>query len=296
MKKSFTYNCIIVWLLVVFLGANAWAVGKTGTIKGYVLSKVKGMPIPYANVYVLCHTNGAITKENGSYVIHNVPTGIHGVGAMCAGYKPINIYDIKVDPDEVKELEIILPRYVITDATAIQESIGVDVAATSEDFDCELVPSYSEFCVGDLLSFGVYIRNQSKETVYLVRSVPGSFEGHRYPHVIITISGPLDGIEILSKSKDDEINMLQLNDFYEVKPRCWFVPYNTDHFPRVLKYGRFSKPGVYTLNITYSTNDGDIRNWLSCYWTGTDSLRISSLFRKVPKLVIKKSIDIIVSE
>ena len=60
--------------------------GSTGTITGTVLDKGKD-PIPYANVSILGGPKmGALTDDNGNFVIPGVPVGTWQIQAAPVGY------------------------------------------------------------------------------------------------------------------------------------------------------------------------------------------------------------------
>jgi hypothetical protein len=57
-----------------------------GEIRGLLSDSRTGQPLPYANVVVLGTKLAAITQEDGSYVIRNVPPGTQEVQASYVGY------------------------------------------------------------------------------------------------------------------------------------------------------------------------------------------------------------------
>jgi hypothetical protein len=59
----------------------------TGTIRGRVTDSANGSPLAYANVSILGTAFGAPTNSDGTYVISNVPTGVHTVQAAYMGYE-----------------------------------------------------------------------------------------------------------------------------------------------------------------------------------------------------------------
>ncbi|MGV6845168.1 MAG: carboxypeptidase-like regulatory domain-containing protein, partial [Lutibacter sp.] len=58
----------------------------TGTIKGKIIDKQTRANLPFVNVIVIGSTVGAITDENGFFVIKNVPLGYEKVQASFIGY------------------------------------------------------------------------------------------------------------------------------------------------------------------------------------------------------------------
>ena len=65
---------------------SAFAQSGTGTIKGTVKDD-EGTPLAYANVVVLGTRWGAMTTNDGTYEIKNVPVGTYTVRVLMIGYE-----------------------------------------------------------------------------------------------------------------------------------------------------------------------------------------------------------------
>lgn len=85
-------------LLVVCISAAAFA-GTTGKITGVVTDKTTGKPIPGAAVSVAGTVLGALTDEDGRFVILNVPVGTYTVKAALVGYTAVNDVNVGVSVD-----------------------------------------------------------------------------------------------------------------------------------------------------------------------------------------------------
>ncbi len=95
--------------LVSALALTPWAhaqapppTGGTGRIAGKVVERGKD-PIAYANVVVLGTKLGAMTDENGSFVIVGVPVGTWQVQAQAIGYEK-QVHSVQVNAGQTAEL------------------------------------------------------------------------------------------------------------------------------------------------------------------------------------------------
>ncbi len=76
---------VLVCVLVLAVGLPAFGQG-SGTVKGKILDRHTGDPLPGAHVVVVGTSLGAATNLDGSYVIHAVPAGVCKVKASYIGY------------------------------------------------------------------------------------------------------------------------------------------------------------------------------------------------------------------
>jgi hypothetical protein len=90
-----------------------------GEIRGLLSDSRTGQPLSYANVVVLGTKLGAISQEDGSYVIRNVPPGTHEVQASYVGYASLGQHlgvsagsqaraDFVLDQERFTEKEILV--------------------------------------------------------------------------------------------------------------------------------------------------------------------------------------------
>lgn len=89
------------WLLsfaVLLLAVAAWA-GTTGKISGVVIDKATGTPIPGAAISIVGTSWGALSNEEGRYVILNIPVGTYALKASIVGYTAIDVTNVGVNVD-----------------------------------------------------------------------------------------------------------------------------------------------------------------------------------------------------
>ncbi|GAB4320310.1 MAG: hypothetical protein Kow0074_10540 [Candidatus Zixiibacteriota bacterium] len=86
--------CLLVACVAVV--ANA---ATTGKITGVVTDKTTGEPIPGAAVTIEGTVLGALTDDEGRFVILNVPVGTHSLKASIVGYQPMILTNVGVSVD-----------------------------------------------------------------------------------------------------------------------------------------------------------------------------------------------------
>jgi Ca-activated chloride channel family protein len=101
------------------------AIVETGTISGHVRDSVSGAPMPNASVIVAGTAFGAIAKQDGSYVIANVPVGKHTVVARFIGYKTKQKSGIRVTANAIATVDFRLEMSVLQ----LQEMVVTGAAA-----------------------------------------------------------------------------------------------------------------------------------------------------------------------
>ncbi len=97
--------------------------GTTGKIRGIVVDKETGEPLPGANVVLLGTQLGASTNADGEFIILNIPPGRYDVEVSMLGYQTVVEKQVKVSIDLTTTL-----RFVLT-PTAIQ---GEEVVVVAE--------------------------------------------------------------------------------------------------------------------------------------------------------------------
>ena len=81
--------------VILVIGCNIFA-QTTGKIRGKVIDKSTGEPLPFANVIIEGTTIGAATDLNGEYIIVNVPVEIYTLVASMMGYSSMKVEDVKI--------------------------------------------------------------------------------------------------------------------------------------------------------------------------------------------------------
>jgi hypothetical protein len=72
--------------ILVLLGLSAIVTGQNNTIKGFIYDKETGQPVPLVNVVAEPGGHGALTNEEGYYLIHRLPEGEMTIRVFCIGY------------------------------------------------------------------------------------------------------------------------------------------------------------------------------------------------------------------
>jgi outer membrane receptor protein involved in Fe transport len=175
--------CVALFLVPV-LGAQAFA--EPGNISGKVLDGKTKDPLPFSNVVIVGTPYGAMSMEDGSFFIRNVPEGTYSLRASYMGYESEEQGDIAVSAYSTTETEFKLFRTVLqtTDevlVTAERPMVEVDVPSTvrsvSEDDIKEMPVTDLEDVLG--LQAGVvqsddeiHIRGgRTDETLYIIDGV-----------------------------------------------------------------------------------------------------------------------------
>jgi hypothetical protein len=86
---------IIAFALVCLFQTSLLA--QTGTISGIVQNSKDGKPLAYANIIVLGTNLGAMSLNDGKFMIRGVPAGSYAIKAMMMGYKAEEKSGIRVD-------------------------------------------------------------------------------------------------------------------------------------------------------------------------------------------------------
>ncbi len=160
--------------------------GEPGNITGKVLDGKTKEPLPFSNVVIVGTPYGAMTMEDGSFFIRNVPEGSYAVTASYMGYESEEEASIAVTSYTTTEVDFKLFKTVLTTTdevlvTADRPMVEVDVPSTvrsvNEDELKEMPVTDIEDVMG--LQAGViasddeiHIRGgRSDETLYIVDGV-----------------------------------------------------------------------------------------------------------------------------
>ena len=90
----------------------------TGGIKGRVLDKATGDPLPFANIIVVGTTIGAASDISGNFTLNNVPAGTHSLRVGYVGYETVT-RDVNVTADNVLSVEFSLSPQAIQGETIV---------------------------------------------------------------------------------------------------------------------------------------------------------------------------------
>lgn len=156
------------------------------SLKGVMTDKDTGGPLPFGNVVILNTKFGAMTREDGSYFIPNVPVGIYQVQASYMGYTSRTIDQVRIEAGRINELDIAMKSTVAVETQEIvvtgeRALVEVDVTSTQRTVTAAEIASSAVTTVGDVLvqQTGVTIEDdeihirggRSDETQYRIDGV-----------------------------------------------------------------------------------------------------------------------------
>lgn|GEM_PF-169604 len=107
MSAKNTGKSVAVAVVVCALFVASLAVaGTTGKITGRVVDRETGEPIPGAAVTIIGTVLGALSDEEGRYVMLSVPVGAYVVKAQLIGYSPMEVSNVRVSVDLTTEVQL----------------------------------------------------------------------------------------------------------------------------------------------------------------------------------------------
>lgn len=176
---------ITIILLVCLLAMTAAWSANFGKISGRVVDKASGEPLLGANIMIQGSTLGAVSDDQGYFVILQVPPGVYSVQAKVLGYAPMRVDQTVVATNRIttltfqlsqttlagQEIEIIGQRPVIEkDITATSRSVSDrDMAAMPTTTVSEVLQTQP----GVVSSGGLHIRGgRSGEITYYLDGIP----------------------------------------------------------------------------------------------------------------------------
>ena len=98
---------LLLLLVTVCLSAQKTSTGLTQTIRGIVIDRSSGAPLPYVSVGLLDIPEiGTTSDDDGKFTLNNVPVGRHDLQATSVGYEPSIYREIVVTSAKEVYLEI----------------------------------------------------------------------------------------------------------------------------------------------------------------------------------------------
>src|SRR5882724_9131882 len=107
----------------------------TGTVRGYVADD-SGNFLPGASVTMYGESLGAagrtaITDLEGAFAFDAVPVGTYALKTVMIGYRPYEIVQIVVNPDETRTFNVVLVEGLTERVVVVAERTAVDTTNTS---------------------------------------------------------------------------------------------------------------------------------------------------------------------
>ncbi|HLN55502.1 MAG TPA: TonB-dependent receptor [Bacteroidales bacterium] len=109
MKKIF-----VLTILILLCSVHSFSQGNTGTIKGRVYNSKTNEGLAFATVQIWGTTNGAITDENGNFILTGIKPGFAEMRVSLIGFKPYISGALMVTPSNHMNLEIPLDESEIS--------------------------------------------------------------------------------------------------------------------------------------------------------------------------------------
>ena len=162
------------------------AAAAPGNIGGKVLDATTKDALPFANVLVVGTTQGAISMQDGSFFIKNVPEGRHSVKASYMGYEPGQQDSILVEAYATTQVDFKLLKTVLRTAkevlvTAERPMVEVDVPSTVRSISQDELRTMPAKDIQDVVSLQagvinsddeIHIRGgRADETLYIIDGV-----------------------------------------------------------------------------------------------------------------------------
>ncbi|MFH2037526.1 MAG: TonB-dependent receptor, partial [Candidatus Zixiibacteriota bacterium] len=131
-----------------FLLPQVILAGTTGKFTGTITNEETGEPLPGVAVSLEGTTMGALTNEEGEYLIHNVPVGTYSLKASLIGFSPVEITNLSVNADlatwtdfklSKKALDLNKTIVVRADRPLIMKDKTTSVSITTSD-ELEALP------------------------------------------------------------------------------------------------------------------------------------------------------------
>jgi hypothetical protein len=225
--------------------------GVTQTVRGRILDKDSGLPIPGVNVYIARPLKGTVTDLNGNFRLEEIPVGRHNLEVSCMGYEAKNLPYLAVHSGK----EIILNF-------ELEESL-IDIGEVTIRHDLEKMKPVNDLAVVSAIALSPedlnYIPGAMDDISRAVLSVPGvASPNDGQNQIVIRGNSPkgvlwrLEGIEVPNMNHFGEIgasggginlvsnNMIARSDFF------------TGAFPA--EYGN-AQSGVFDMNLRTGNNE-----------------------------------------
>lgn len=120
-------------LLVVFMSQINFAQPRMGAIKGLVVEKQNGEPVPFANVILMQGSEQKLvttTDFDGVYILKPIPFGVYDIRFEYVGFTPHKISQIVVDSLKLVVIDVEISKGVELEEVAIYAAPIIEVDRT----------------------------------------------------------------------------------------------------------------------------------------------------------------------
>lgn len=128
----------LIWLnlLVLLFGLSSSALAQqfTGTIRGTVQDSTEAVVVNAEVIVSNIATNetrNAVTQENGTYVVPQLKPGVYKVTVRKGGFKAAVVDDVKVDVQQVREVDVALSIGATTETISVTATGAATIETTS---------------------------------------------------------------------------------------------------------------------------------------------------------------------
>nr|MBP7563863.1 carboxypeptidase-like regulatory domain-containing protein [Candidatus Cloacimonadota bacterium] len=197
---------LLILITIILLVSVSLFSATTGKLAGRVKDD-KGNNVPYANVILKGTTIGAMTDEQGKFMIINIPPGTYTVVCQLMGYAPYEMTGVRINVDETRTVNISLSKKTIqmqaVKVVAKEELVTKDRAGSSKSISADQI---SDIAVSDISGvIAMQAGVTQKDGQLFVR-------GGRANEVNFTVDGmsvsdPVDGGSALSVDMDAVADM-----------------------------------------------------------------------------------------
>jgi hypothetical protein len=128
-------------VLLLLPASDAYSQG-VGRVLGKVLDAGTGKPLPFANIVILDTQFGAVSAEDGEYIIVGIPPGVYSVRASLIGYTGVVRKDVRVVADQAARANFELQQVAVGGKDEViiwstRPMVEVDVASTKRNISAE---------------------------------------------------------------------------------------------------------------------------------------------------------------
>ncbi len=197
---------LLILITIILLVSVSLFSATTGKLAGRVKDD-KGNNVPYANVILKGTTIGAMTDEQGKFMIINIPPGTYTVVCQLMGYAPYEMTGVRINVDETRTVNISLSKKTLQMKEVIvvakEEMVERGRAGTSKNISADQI---SDIAVSDISGvIAMQAGVTQKDGQLFVR-------GGRANEVNFTVDGmsvsdPVDGGSALSVDMDAVADM-----------------------------------------------------------------------------------------